>query len=73
MGASDVHIYDIQRIEVLKGRQDTLYGASSESSTIRIITNKPDPTKFEAGYDVDFNHIDPAGSAGKRCMGFEIK
>ena len=51
-GTVDVHIYDIARIEVLEGPQGTLYGASSESGTIRIITNKPDPTKFEAGYDV---------------------
>ena len=51
-GTIDVHIYDVARIEVLEGPQGTLYGASSESGTIRIITNKPDPTKFAAGYDV---------------------
>src|SRR3981081_1912526 len=51
-GTVDVHVYDIQRIEVLEGPQGTLYGASSEAGTIRIITNKPDPTTFEAGYDV---------------------
>jgi outer membrane receptor protein involved in Fe transport len=41
-GALDVHIYDIARIESLAGPQGTLYGASSEAGTIRIITNKPD-------------------------------
>ncbi len=45
-GTPDVHLYDIQRIEVLEGPQGTLYGASSEAGTVRIITNKPDPTKF---------------------------
>jgi len=40
-GALDVHIYDIARIESLAGPQGTLYGASSEAGTIRIITNKP--------------------------------
>ena len=50
-GTVDVHLYDIQRIEVLEGPQGTLYGASSEAGTVRIISNKPDPTKFEAGYD----------------------
>ena len=51
-GTVDMHVYDIARIEVLEGPQGTLYGASSEAGTIRIITNKPDPTKFEASYDV---------------------
>ena len=46
-GTVDMHIYDVQRIEVLEGPQGTLYGASSESGTVRIITNKPDTTKFE--------------------------
>jgi iron complex outermembrane recepter protein len=51
-GALDVHIYDIARIEALAGPQGTLYGASSLSGTLRIITNKPDPSAFSAGYDV---------------------
>jgi iron complex outermembrane receptor protein len=51
-GNLDIHIYDIARIEALAGPQGTLYGASSLSGTVRIITNRPDPSKFEAGYDV---------------------
>jgi len=51
-GNLDVHIYDVARIEALAGPQGTLYGASSLSGTVRIITNKPDPSKFEAGYDL---------------------
>ena len=57
-GTVDVHLYDIQRIEVLEGPQGTLYGASSEAGTVRIITNKPDPSKFSAGYDVQGNKVD---------------
>lgn len=37
----DVYATDIQRIEVLKGPQGTLYGASSQAGTVRLITNKP--------------------------------
>jgi iron complex outermembrane receptor protein len=51
-GPLDVHIYDIARVEQLEGPQGTLYGASSQAGTIRIITNKPDPAKFSAAYDV---------------------
>jgi len=60
-GTVDIHVYDIARIEVLEGPQGTLYGASSEAGTIRIITNKPDPTKFSAAYDVGGNSIDHGG------------
>jgi iron complex outermembrane recepter protein len=56
-GTVDVHVYDIARVEVLEGPQGTLYGASSEAGTIRIITNKPDPTQFSAGYDVSGQFI----------------
>jgi iron complex outermembrane receptor protein len=61
-GSLDVHLYDIQRIEVLEGPQGTLYGASSEAGTVRIITNKPDPSQFSAGYDVEGNRVDHGGT-----------
>ena len=44
-GALDVHVFDIARIEALAGPQGTLYGASSQAGTIRIITNKPDTSR----------------------------
>jgi iron complex outermembrane recepter protein len=60
-GTIDIHVYDIARVEVLEGPQGTLYGASSEAGTIRIITNKPDPTQFSAAYDIGGNSIDHGG------------
>src|SRR4029450_10345245 len=45
-GNLDVHLYDIARVEALAGPQGTLYGASSQAGTIRIITNNPDPARF---------------------------
>lgn len=64
-GALDIHIYDIARIEALAGPQGTLYGASSQAGTVRIITNKPDPTKFSAGFDTDLNKVTSGGVGGK--------
>lgn len=48
----DVRLIDIERVEALSGPQGTLYGSSSQSGTLRIVTNKPDPTRFESFVDV---------------------
>ena len=40
----DVYAADMERIEVLSGPQGTLFGASSQAGTVRLITNKPDPS-----------------------------
>jgi iron complex outermembrane recepter protein len=64
-GALDIHVYDIARVEALAGPQGTLYGASSLSGTLRIITNKPDASAFAAGYDLKadkWGQGDPGGS-----------
>ena len=64
-GSVDIHIYDVARIEALAGPQGTLFGASSEAGTIRIITNKPDPSKFSASYNVELNQILSHGTGGR--------
>ncbi len=61
-GTLDVPALDIERVEALSGPQGTLYGASSESGTIRIITNKPDKSAFAANYSVDVNNVDHGGT-----------
>jgi iron complex outermembrane recepter protein len=65
----DVHIYDVARIETLAGPQGTLYGASSQAGTMRIITNQPDPSLFEAGFDVAGNQVKD-GDPGYSVEGF---
>ena len=64
-GTLDVHVYDIARIEALAGPQGTLYGASSESGTIRIITNKPETGAFSARLDVEGNKVKSGDFGGK--------
>jgi outer membrane receptor protein involved in Fe transport len=65
----DIHVYDMARIEALAGPQGTLYGASSLSGTLRLITNKPDTSKFEAGYDLQLNKFGE-GNFGGEAEGF---
>jgi outer membrane receptor protein involved in Fe transport len=69
-GVLDVHMYDMQRVEGLAGPQGTLYGASSMAGTLRLITNKPDPTKFEAGYNVKGASFGKSGDPGASIEGF---
>ncbi len=64
-GTLDVHIYDIARIESLAGPQGTLYGASSEAGTIRIITNKPDLGVTAGRVDGEINSVTKGGMGGK--------
>ncbi len=68
-GTLDIHMYDIQRVEALAGPQGTLYGASSLSGTLRVITNKPDATKFSAAYDAEANKYGQ-GDAGGAFEGY---
>ncbi|MGJ3231836.1 MAG: TonB-dependent receptor [Oceanicaulis sp.] len=44
----DVYAVDLERVEVLPGPQGTLFGASSQAGTVRLITNKPVIGAYEA-------------------------
>jgi outer membrane receptor protein involved in Fe transport len=45
--AADFDTFDLNRIEVLRGPQGTLYGASSLSGVLRFVTNAPSTTGFD--------------------------
>jgi len=60
-GPLDIHMYDIARIEVLAGPQGSLYGASAEAGALRIITNKPDPSRFAASYQLGVDDVAHGG------------
>jgi iron complex outermembrane receptor protein len=64
-GTLDVHVYDIARIESLAGPQGTLYGASSQAGTIRIITNKPELNEYSGRIDGELNTVEHGGQGGK--------
>ena len=54
---------DIERVEALRGPQGTLYGASSQSGTLRVITNKPQAGAFDAWTEVQVSDTS-SGSTG---------
>ncbi len=68
-GNLDLHLYDVARVEVLAGPQGTLYGASSQAGTVRIITNRPDASGFYGSYDLELNSI-RNGGFGQAVEGF---
>ncbi len=47
----NVRMVDIGRVEALSGPQGTLYGSDAQAGTMRIVTNKPDASGFEAIFD----------------------
>jgi iron complex outermembrane recepter protein len=64
----DPRFIDIERIEALRGPQGTLYGASSQSGTLRVITNKPDTSGFDAWAEAQLTTVE-GGSEGYDVSG----
>ncbi len=53
----DPRFIDIERVEALRGPQGTLYGASSQSGTLRVITAKPDSSGFDAWTEAEVTSV----------------
>ncbi|MEM9621214.1 MAG: TonB-dependent receptor [Pseudomonadota bacterium] len=64
----DLNLYDLQRIEVLKGPQGTLYGEGAMGGAIKLILNKPDLNEFTVKGEI--TGIDTKGAdLGHRVRG----
>jgi iron complex outermembrane recepter protein len=62
--SANVDTYDLQRIEVLRGPQGTLYGAAAEGGIIKYVTNLPNLNKFEGAVSVGGETVDGGSNAG---------
>ncbi len=60
----DFDLYDLNRVETLRGPQGTLFGSGSVGGTIRYITNAPNRDSFEGSVEVDANSLTDGGTGG---------
>jgi iron complex outermembrane receptor protein len=61
----DPNLYDVERVEFLRGPQGTLFGSGSLAGALRILTKKPELTEFDASAMVDLGLTD-GGSLRQR-------
>jgi iron complex outermembrane recepter protein len=61
-GAPDIDFFDVDRVEVLRGPQGTLYGSSSMGGAVRILTAQPDPNAFAVSAEVGGSSMDGGGA-----------
>jgi iron complex outermembrane receptor protein len=57
----DPSLYDVERIEFLRGPQGTLFGSGSLAGALRILTHDPDPNRFDASALVDLGTTSGGG------------
>lgn len=54
-------LYDLNRVEVLRGPQGTLYGSGSMGGTIKVVPNPPNPNRFDTSAEATFGDTDHGG------------
>ena len=64
VNTGDFDTYDMQRIEVLRGPQGTLYGANSEGGLLKFVTHAPELGKFSVAGEVGGESVDHGGQQG---------
>jgi iron complex outermembrane recepter protein len=62
IAAGDFDTWDLQRVEVLRGPQGTLYGAGSEGGLLKYVTNPPDPTRFASAFELGDEDVAHGGN-----------
>lgn len=65
----DPGLYDLQRVEVLRGPQGTLYGSSSMGGAVKLVLNQPQLGAFAASGEVDTGYTASGGSFNQKVNG----
>lgn len=60
-GNADIKMVDIQRVEVLRGPQGTLYGSGTMGGTVRIIPKAPNLQQVEGSFGTEYSYTDGGG------------
>ena len=60
----DLDLFDLNRIETLRGPQGTLFGSGSIGGTLRYITNQPELDTFEGKFEANLNSVTDGGVGG---------
>lgn len=60
----DLDLFDLNRVETLRGPQGTLFGSGSVGGTIRYITNQPELGAYTGALEANVNTIDDGGTGG---------
>ncbi len=60
----DFDLYDLNRVETLRGPQGTLFGSGSIGGTIRYITNQPEMDEHSASVEAEINTVADGGEGG---------
>src|ERR1700730_13271491 len=64
----DADLYDLNRTEILRGPQGTLYGAGSMGGTIKLVTNPPKLRSFEGEAAVDASQTTGGSTNGRGSL-----
>ncbi len=67
-----VRMVDIARVEALSGPQGTLYGSDAQAGTMRIVTNRPDASGFEAVFDGELRGGDQSDASYRGSLVFNV-
>jgi iron complex outermembrane recepter protein len=62
----DPSLYDVERIEFLRGPQGTLFGSGSLAGALRILTHDPDPSGFDASFLMDIGKMNESDGLRQR-------